>query len=514
MVDRVFLKGEHLMIAKDILEKRSRPRRLAAAFAVGASIVLSFGLVSCGDDVDPVSPPVEVPRETVLIVPDVFPSIEAALLESVAGDTVLVRGGTYAEKGLVVPADVCLRGEVGQDVILDASGLDGAWTVLTVQGDDRALWHAQVANMTIEAGRGTAVRVASGATTSIRNCRIVDSYNGIVLSANDAFSQAHIDTCEFVGNGDSEDHGGSRGPNALVMVGLSRCYLSDCRFSDNESEQDGAIYCHADLGMIEVIRCRFENNRSGGSGGGIKIRSVDFARVRGCVFEGNEASSGGAIAVQHADQIVIKDSEFRGNHAGQGGAVYLSSTQVAEIDNDLFVGNDGFRGGAMHVSQGDFRISTCFFVENGRTDDGPGSRISLGGAIYAGWAALLSVEKSTFHGNWAYGEGAGSGGGACFYFPSDVGYLALECCILSFSPEGLPVGGALLVLDIRMTDIFGNADGDYAGVMALFEGLDDNISADPQYCDAELGDLLLVPGSPCLMWNNDPYMGAGGAGCD
>ena len=67
-------------------------------------------------------------------------------------------------------------------------------------------------------------------------------------------------------------------------------------------------------------------------------------------------------------------------------------------------------------------------------------------------------------------------------------------------------------------DIFGNSDGDWGGCIADQEGVNGNISADPEFCHPLSGDFTLCSSSPCLPGNHPDgddcgLIGAFGEGC-
>ncbi len=486
-------------------------RRISVA---GQVFLLGLSLTSCSN-FDPIAPPpAEVPRVTTLVVPDAFTSIGAALAEASFGDTVSVRAGTYVETNLVLIGGVYLKGDGADSVTIDASDLGGGDVLTIAKGAHGSA--AYLHGIAIDADFGTAITVEEGVRAFISGCRISDSYNGLVVACFNTISSVQLDSCEFDNNGALEDHFGSPGPNAIFLEGLCGCYLYDSTFTGNKSDLRGAIFCRGDASVIEAIRCTFAGNISAGNGAGAAISAQDahFVYAQGCHFENNQAATGGAVAVTNTDLVRIEDSDFRQNHAGLGGAVLLARIQEARITNDLFVDNTGYRGGALNLMQGAFMVSGCFFIGNGVEDDGPFSPQSTGGAILADFDALLTVEDSTFYGNWAYGEPGYAGSGACIDFRSEVGYLYIQNSILAGSPMGESVSGIVAVLDVDTSDVYGNVDGNYAGLIEEFADVNGNISADPLFCDPDLGDFRLSAGSPCMTGNGAVRMGAGSSGCE
>jgi hypothetical protein len=118
----------------------------------------------------------------------------------------------------------------------------------------------------------------------------------------------------------------------------------------------------------------------------------------------------------------------------------------------------------------------------------------IGGAV-SGDNRALTIITSTFVGN----RSDPQGGSAVFL----SGLLkTIQLCVLAFSPQGIPVAtGPLTSHTVLCTDVYGNADGDWVGPIAIWEGLHGNLSADPLFCGMPQ-DLGLSSGSPCLPANH------------
>jgi len=71
--------------------------------------------------------------------------------------------------------------------------------------------------------------------------------------------------------------------------------------------------------------------------------------------------------------------------------------------------------------------------------------------------------------------------------------LLLESSTLSFAPSGSPVGGDFADVFVRNSNVYGNMDGNWIGLLEEFENEIDNESADPEYCDPENEDFSRCP---------------------
>ena len=64
-------------------------------------------------------------------------------------------------------------------------------------------------------------------------------------------------------------------------------------------------------------------------------------------------------------------------------------------------------------------------------------------------------------------------------------------------------------------DVYGNAGGDWVGVIAPYDGINGNLWLDPLFCDPSGDEFLLAADSPCLPGSNScgVLTGASGMGC-
>jgi len=94
--------------------------------------------------------------------------------------------------------------------------------------------------------------------------------------------------------------------------------------------------------------------------------------------------------------------------------------------------------------------------------------------------------------------------------------LELTSCIIAFSAEGGAIHCDGDLPYVTCSDIYGNVGGDWVGCLAGIDGADNNLHADPLFCDAPGDDFTLDVPSPCTA-ANAPACGLIGAydiGCD
>ncbi len=161
------------------------------------------------------------------------------------------------------------------------------------------------------------------------------------------------------------------------------------------------------------------------------------------------------------------------------------------------------RGGAIYCHTSTPVFAECIFFEN--------SAQTYGGA-FAGYSASPVFARCTFYGNTAVDHGA-----AMSYQSSS--FPTIETTIIANSTHGEAVScDSLSLPDLACCDIYGNAGGDWIGIIAGQEGVDGNFSAHPLLCDPRGGDFTLAANSPCLPGNHPNgddcgLIGALGEGC-
>jgi hypothetical protein len=211
---------------------------------------------------------------------------------------------------------------------------------------------------------------------------------------------------------------------------------------------------------------------------------------------------GGAIFIEHASPV-IENCIFEENEAQRGGAIWLGEGTLPQIIECRFEDNRADEsGGAVMLgfASSGAVISECTFV---------GNIAPAGGAISCWNANSVGIWTSTFYGNSATGAG-----GAHLYARWDALPLVFEC-ILAASPQGSAVfcEDGTAIPQLYCSDIWGNAGGDWTDCIAGTEIVDNNLHADPLFCDGVAGNYHLQAGSPCAAVSGCVVIGAYEVGC-
>lgn len=240
----------------------------------------------------------------------------------------------------------------------------------------------------------------------------------------------------------------------------------------------------------------------GSDGGGLIVGGGSTAQLEDCVFADNVADdAGGGVYVNTSYPQFIRCT-FEGNAAHWGGGGLYCQYAAPNLLECVFEGNTSNHwGGALHARyiESGVNATRCVFRENSAPQ---------GGAVHTRNEAYPSFTECTFVGN-------ASASGAAFYLRTDSNVNVIRS-ILALSPEGAAVADdGTGTANLYCCDVYGNAGGDWTGLLAGQYGVENNFSADPVFCDYYADNLTLASVSPCLP-SRSPcgwQVGAFGEGC-
>jgi predicted outer membrane repeat protein len=327
----------------------------------------------------------------------------------------------------------------------------------------------QFLNTTFNAGQ-EAIVMTGAQDVSLNECTFSGMQGGRALYADDC--ALTISNSHFLDNSAPNFAG------AAIYLRDSNVLITDTEFVGNETDQNGGALYSRDT-ELDLTRCVFTNNR---------CLTTIFDPNGGAVFQ-----SGGSLD--------ILEGRFYDNHGDFGGAVFCENALMT-CHYTIFSGNQGAHTSAVSLHHGNPIVELTHNLFAGNIA-GPGP------ALYAGLGDVY-ITKSTFVAN----EGVpGTAqvqvfGGANLMFAQNI-------VANGINTGGIASGVVSGTWDLSCNDIYGNEVGAYLGDVAIWEGINGNIAADPVFCDPVAGDYTLRDDSPCLAANNacGLKIGALGQGC-
>jgi hypothetical protein len=261
---------------------------------------------------------------------------------------------------------------------------------------------------------------------------------------------------------------------ALVIAGVDGAALTTV---DGNGLGSGCFTFPAASKVIGIRDFTIKNGSTTILGGGIYC-SNSSVTIERCVIESCHSPwYGGGIAVTSASPT-IRNVTFRSNQA----------------DHD---------GGGLYFSASSSVVDSCVFHDN--------AAAGSGGAI-AMVNSAPQFRNCTVHHNSAGVKGGG-------VYVGVGGNPTLTRCVISSAAAGGGIYGETTAVGatVACSDVFGNAGGEYAGSISDQTGINDNISADPVFCDLGVSppDLRISSFSPCAPALSPcaQLIGALGVGC-
>jgi len=385
-------------------------------------------------------------------------TIEAAVSQASADDTILVAPGTYVDDAeqdfpIFLPPGVKLASTGGAEVTAIVG--DGSSSVIRMIDPAEG---SEVVGFTITGGGGDGAGI-----------RITRSSGGVLAG------WPRISECIIEGNEGGDGAGihvsGSSGNVCEVT-------LDECVIRDNASDGDGGGVWAGNYTGITLARCTIEGNRAVGGGGGIVSTSFTSGiTVSDSRIVDNEAGgSGGGVylSMSAADAVEFTDCEISGNESDiDGGGLWIYGCDP-EISRTTVVANSAvFSGGGITLQYSAATLTDCVVAANAAPR----------GAAADGEFMNLAFENCTIADN------TGATWAGVWADPAGFAETTLHNCIV-WGHAGHDVYGATAIeyTCTQDTDLVGDANA----------GISNVIHDDPMFRDAASADYRLLIGSPCV----------------
>ena len=390
-------------------------------------------------------------------------TISDAVLACTGTDTVLVEGGDYID-GVMVNTTVKIRGS-----------WDPAFSVQDIQSHPTRLQGGST-GMRFRSGSGDFGEVESvvfhDCTGGIVSLPSSGQHGGAIYSL---YASPTIRNCVFENNRAASDNGPGFGGAICFIDGTPT--VENCEFTGNVGSKGGAVSLFG-TAVATFTDCTFTGNgcsemMDGNQGGSIYVDEASLTVSGGSMTGGSNAHRGGALAM-NGGQVVLDRVLMEGNLTSNGGGAVFANGGSLELLNSTLLGNQcGFNGGGVEASD------TYLVFRNTRISGNTAT--STGGGVCAFGVAGV-VENCQVDGN----NGPSIGG---ILAMGGVDFLVRNNMVF-----GNDSGGMLVAGTEDWNNVWNNIGGDN---LSGTPGVHD-LSLDPLFVDAGLGDFGLACYSPCI----------------
>ncbi len=279
-----------------------------------------------------------------------YTSIQAAINDSVAGDTVLVHWGTYVEKINFLGKAITVKSDYGPgNTLIDGSGSGSVVTFNHGEGPSSVFDGFTISNGSAIMGGGI---YCNSSSPTITNC---------IVSGNTATNAGGGISCwnsasPTITNCTVSENTGNGNGGGISCYGTCSPTISNCTIKGNTSGWGGGISCGYSSNP-SITNCTISEN-TGSLGGGISCDTSCFPTITNCVLSGNTAGNGGGVYCYSSSSPTIINSTITGNKAGHGGGIYCDSTSSSSVKNTILWGDASteiylVEGGSITVTYSD-----------------------------------------------------------------------------------------------------------------------------------------------------------------
>ncbi len=325
-------------------------------------------------------------------------TIQAAIDDATAGDTIEIAAGLYFEN-LIVPdnKELIIKGKGYSQTILDGRNLGPVIELKTFTD-------VEIEGVTLRHGKapfGGGI-ITVGDDLEVRNSVI--AFNSATnVSGGGIYSAANLGRLKLVNS--TVHYNAVTGPNGngggIYWSGIGGAFLDKTHVVGNYGDGNGAGVHIASGAALTMTEGKIAANRAGDNGGGLFHASTGELSVNKTVIRENHAGLAGA-GVYIGNQVTeskILQSQIKGNHVSQsdGGGILHGGGKLTLVDTEVS-GNRAAEGAGIRATANlDIERSTMSY--NLATVDGGGVSAELGVA--------LNMLNSTVSGNACFKHGAG-----------------------------------------------------------------------------------------------------------
>jgi len=310
-------------------------------------------------------------------VPNVYPTIQAAIDDASDGDTIWIADGQYSGEGNF---DIDFKGKAitvksengPQNCIIDCQFKGRGFDFHNGEDENSVLDGIKISNGSA-GGFGGGIKCTASSPTII-NCIITGNtageYGGGICNSYN--SSPILTNCTFSENSAESGLSALGSGGGICNLVNSNPVLTNCTFSGNFANHSGAGIYNSENSNPALTKCTFTANTAR-HGGGMYNCYDSKPSLKNCTFSENLAEYGGAVKNSEAIPTLI-NCTLHGNSAEMGGGIWNGWGGSAELANSILWGNSDSGG----------------MEESAQINDARGSRISvINYCCIQGWTGVL-----------------------------------------------------------------------------------------------------------------------------
>ena len=310
-------------------------------------------------------------------VPNVYPTIQAAIDDASDGNTIWIADGQYSGEGNFdidfKGKAITIKSENGpQNCIIDCQFKGRGFDFHNGEGDSSVLDGIQIINgFGGELGGGIKCTASSPKIINsiIANCTASEYGGGI---CNSYSSSPILINCTFSKNSVESKLSAQGSGGGICNLVDSSPILTNCSFSENFANHSGAGIYNFEKSNPDLSKCTFTANTAR-HGGGMYNCYNSRPILKNCIFSENLAEYGGAVKNSEALSTLINCTLYK-NSAEMGGGIWNGWGGSAELVNSILWHNSDIGG----------------MAESAQINDSQGSRISfINYCCLQGWSGKI-----------------------------------------------------------------------------------------------------------------------------
>ena len=462
----------------------------------------------------------QVSAETLYVPSEAYSTIQSAIIAADTSDTIIVDPNTYYENIDFLGRAITVRSADPNDPnVVAATIIDGSnpvdpniGSVVTFKNGEDA--NSVLSGFTITDGTGSWLLVS----WEFKGLRWNRCGGGVVCYN---MSEPTITKNVFINNtagqgggiyiyGDSVNpNNPSNPPVHLSPVITGNTFINNSAivehgfappntdYPNNDHGDGGAIVAFQGCDAI-ITGNLIENNHADYYGGGLHLRQWSDGEISENQILNNDSTLGAGIHITYTSAPLIADNLIESNVSpGGGGGIYIFYYSDALIERNFITQNESWHGAGIAIYwSSEPQIRNNFIVKNTQV------------GILSKTDGVTIITNNTISDNNALSYNAG-----IWY---EVGEnLFIEHNIITSNEDGFGIYGDNSAATIRYNNVWDNELGNYGGELSDQNGINGNISVDPNFVnpghwdDANtptdpnddffvVGNYHLTPGSACI----------------